>query len=755
MAELLLELLSEEIPARMQDRAAADLKRLVCERLEKAGLTFGTAEAFATPRRLTLVVDGLPTAQPDVTEERKGPRANAPEKAIAGFLKSIGLTRDQVEERETPKGTVLFAVIEKKGRATLDVLEEIVPSVIESLPWPKSMRWSDFTFRFVRPLHNILCLFDGEVVNPQMWVAPSTLQIFTNTTRGHRFMAPNEFAVEDFADYRQKLDKAWVVLDSAERREIIEQEAALKAKAEGLTVAPDAALVAENAGLVEWPVVLTGAIDPDYLDLPPEVLTTAMRSHQKYFTLTDADGALAPRFLMVANAIAGDGGKQIVAGNERVLRARLADAKFFWDTDRKRSLSSRGPDLDRIIFHAKLGSVGERADRLGFLASKIAKLVPNADAESARRAGELCKADLTTHMVAEFRELQGVMGKYYALVDGKSLEIANAISDHYSPLGPSDRCPSSPVSVAVSLADKIDVLVGFFGIEEKPTGSKDPFALRRAGLGVIRLILENELRFSLRTIIMNSYAAYLYKWNRAILLFKEEGFGDKKSKYYTDNVASNFENVPYESVYIGKSLAFTVHKDDEEFFKESFLGKFSHYEVVCKSILEFVADRLKVHLRKNGVRHDLISAVFALDGEDDLVRLLARVYALTAFLKSDDGEDLLTAYRRSSNIVRIEEDKDGREYRKVDTSLFLQDEERDLWENLHAVQASFEVSLEAELFTESMAGLAQLRHPIDQFFDKVTVNVTDDSKRRANRLALLRSITVVMNQVADFSKIEG
>ena len=708
MAELLLELLSEEIPARMQDRAADDLKRLVCERLEKAGLGFESARAFATPRRLALVVDGLPTAQPDVTEERRGPRADAPERAIEGFLKSVGLTRDRVEERETPKGTVLFAVIEKKGRATLDVLPPIVVDAINKLSWPKSMRWANTSFTWVRPLHQILAIFDGKALQQSYGlgsrnsaradtdISHSAEIVFGDTTVGHRFMAPKSFAVTDFEDYREKLRAAYVMLDAAERREVIEQDTALKAKAEGLAVVPDAALIAENAGLVEWPVVLAGAIDPDYMDLPPEVLTTAMRSHQKYFTLTDAEGALAPRFLMVANAIAADGGKQIVAGNERVLRARLADAKFFWDTDRKRTLESRVADLDGVTFHAKLGTLGDKAKRIEALAVEIAKFVPGAEADSVSAAARLAKADLTTGMVGEFPELQGVMGRYYALADGQLAEVAEAIAEHHAPQGPADACPSAPVSVCVALADKIDTLAGFWAIDEKPTGSRDPFALRRAALGAIRLTTENGLR------------------------------------------------MPYIGVF---GAAFGAHSSALGVDADASLGL---------ELLGFFADRLKVHLRQSGVRHDLVSAVFALGGEDDLVRLLARVEALGAFVASDDGEHLLTAYRRAANIVRIEEKRDGVSYdgTAVDPELLREADEKAVAERLSEVSDQASAALAREDFASAMTAMATLRGPVDAFFDNVTVNC-DDADLRRNRLLLLGQIRATLDRVADFSKIEG
>ena len=491
MPELLLELLSEEIPARMQVRAAADLKRLVGKALDEANLSCASIGAFVTPRRLTLIADGLPARQPDIPEERKGPRADAPEKAITGFLRSAGLDRDQVEERETDKGVFLFAVTVRAGRDTREALADVLPDTLKRLPWPKSMRWGRRSLRWVRPLRGILCLFDGATVEFSLEDESSREHIFSgNTTVGHRFLSPQSFAVTGFADYADGLRRAHVVLDPAERRQMIAEGAGKLAAAEGLKVVPDDALVDEVAGLVEWPVPLMGRIDAAFMDLPPEAMTAAMRTHQKYFALEDADGALAPRFVVVANIEANDGGAAIVAGNERVLRARLSDARFFRDADRRRTLASRAPELAKVVFHAGLGMLDHKAERMEKLAASIAGRVPGADVDRVRSASRLAKADLVTGMVGEFPELQGVMGRYYALADGEDAEVADAVAGHYAPRGPRDRCPTAPVSVAVALADRIDTLVGFFSIGERPTGSKDPFALRRAALGVIRLILE-------------------------------------------------------------------------------------------------------------------------------------------------------------------------------------------------------------------------------------------------------------------------
>ncbi|MBF0304072.1 MAG: glycine--tRNA ligase subunit beta [Alphaproteobacteria bacterium] len=690
MAELLLELFSEEIPARMQARAADDLKRLIGDGLTAAGLSFARAESFVTPRRLTLVMEGLPTAQPDVSEEKRGPRVGAPEQAVAGFLKSAGLASlDQCEQRDSGKGAFWFAVIRREGRPTAQVLDEVIGRALAEFPWPKSMRWATHKVRWVRPLHRILCLFDGAVV--PIAFGPVTA---SDQSEGHRFMAPGAFAATGFADYAAKLDAAKVVLDPAARMAMIRDGVASLAAAEGLTVKPDEGLLAEVTGLVEYPVPLLGRIDDAFMDVPPEVLTTAMRAHQKYFSLLDSNGKLASRFGVVANRFAPDGGKAIIAGNERVLRARLSDAKFFWDGDRKHSLESRLPRLAESIFHAKLGTLADKVERMRVLARHMTFYIPGASAQVAERAARLAKCDLFAEMVGEFPELQGIMGRYYALADGEDPAVADAIAEHYSPAGPNDRCPTAPVSVAVALADKIDTLVGFFGIDEKPTGSKDPYALRRAALGVIRLIVENGLRVPLAAFFALAHGQY--------------GGG------------------------LPRDAASTT-----------------------ADLLDFFADRLKVHLRERGVRHDLVVAIFALGGEDDLVRLLARVKALGDFLASEDGANLLVAYRRAANIVRIEEKKDGATYDgEPDEALFEQDEERALSAQLAEVRGAAGALAQHERFGELMGVLATLRRPVDAFFDQVTVN-TERPELRGNRLALLSRIGAAMGEVADFSKIEG
>jgi len=685
MPELLLELLSEEIPARMQVRAGADMKRLVTEKLAAAGLKPGEARVFTTPRRLALVIDGLPARQADVAEEVKGPREGSPDAAIAGFLKNAGLADlSAAELRDTPKGKVWFAVKRRAGRPAPEVLAEILPEAILALPWPKSMRWAAHAIRWVRPLHRVLCLFDGQVVPIKVGHVTAG-----DVTVGHRFLGPDPFSVTGADDYLAKLSIACVRLSHEDRRDFILAEARRLAEAEGLRLVEDAGLAEEVAGLVEWPVVLLGGFDAEFLSVPREVLSTAMRTHQKYFSLETAGGALAHRFVIVANMLTQDGGATVIGGNERVLRARLADARFFWDQDRKERLEARVPALGQIVFHAKLGSIADKVARIEKLARVIAVQI-GADADLAGRAAYLAKADLVTGMVGEFPELQGVIGRYYARHDGEAPDVAEAIAEHYAPLGPSDRCPIAPVSVAVALADKIDTLVGFFGVGEKPTGSKDPFALRRAALGVIRLVLENGLRLQLRGVFGAAWSAQAAKGS------------DPTS-----------------------------------------------------DLIDFFADRVTVRLRDQGVRHDLVSAVFALGAEDDLVRLRARVDALSALLASEDGRNLLVAYRRAANILRIEEKKDGIAYDDaVDATLLTQAEEKALWTAIAAAKPGAEAALAKEDFTGACRALAQLRYPVDSFFDKVTVNA-DDKNLRVNRLRLLSSIRGVLDRVAEFSRIEG
>nr|WP_186464810.1 glycine--tRNA ligase subunit beta [Azospirillum brasilense] len=769
MPELLIEFFSEEIPARMQARAADDLKRLVTEKLAANGLTFASAEAHSTPRRLALVIDGLPERTADVREEKKGPRVGSPEQAVAGFLKSAGLTSlDQCEQRDLSssggKGVFYFAVAEKKGRATAEVLAEIIPAVMGDFPWPKSMRWGTGTVRWVRPLHSIIALFGGAVLEGSFDLGGAQGKlVFGNSTRGHRFLSPDAFTVENFVDYKAKLRAAHVVLDRAERKAKIKADAEALAAREGLTLSPDDGLLEEVAGLVEWPVALVGTIDEKFMDVPSEVLITSMRTHQKYFALLDKAGKMAPRFVVVANTVTADGGKAIVAGNERVLRARLSDAKFFWDQDRKTKLEDRVSKLGAITFHAKLGTVAEKVTRVQVLAAEIARAI-GADADAATRAALLSKADLVTEVVGEFPEVQGIMGRYYALGEGENPAVAEAIAEHYKPLGPSDSCPTAPVSVAVALADKLDTLVGFFAIDEKPTGSKDPYALRRAALGIIRLILENGLRLSLQEIVCAAWNGYLEQALSESRVYAH--CPQESEKYYEQIIGKTIDDLNEDrkirsisgaiSIIYAPGNAQEVWKGiDLEDKKDWTVAQFRQRGDVQFDLMAFFADRLKVTLRDQGVRHDLVDAVFALGGEDDLVRLLARVKALQTFVGSEEGANLLAAYKRASNIVRIEEKKDGKAYdQPVDPALLTLAEEKDLYGALSGAGETARPLLAKEDFTGTMAALARLRGPVDAFFDKVTVNA-EQADLRANRLRLLSQIRATLNAVADFSRIEG
>jgi glycyl-tRNA synthetase beta chain len=709
MPELLLELFSEEIPARMQNRAREDLGRLLGQALAASGLEYKEIRTFATPRRLTAVVDGLPSRSPDLREERKGPRVDAPEAAIKGFLKSAGLnSTEQAEKREDKKGAYYVATIEKRGRATDEVIAGIVPEIVRSFPWPKSMRWGSGKLRWIRPLHSILCLFSGKVVAFEMDGIESGKE-----TRGHRFMAPEPFKVKDFEDYREKLRDADVVLDGDERAARIVKEARAVAAKGGLTLVEDEALLAENAGLTEWPVVLMGSFDESFLSVPPEVLATSMKTHQKCFSLRKKDGSLANRFILVANLKAKDGGKAIVAGTERVIAARLADAKFFFEQDRKVSLEDRVAKLKEIVFHEKLGTQYDRIQRLRALAREIAPLV-GATADDAERAAMLAKADLLSGMVGEFPELQGVMGRYYALDQKEDPSVADAIAAHYKPLGPSDDVPREPVSIALALADKLDMLVGFWAIDEKPTGSKDPYALRRAALGVIRVVLENNIRLPLLDLIRS----------QLVMPGLEPGIQGQQAPSQ-------------------RPVDRRVKPGDD-----SKIGE------VAENLLAFFADRLKVHLREQGARHDLVDAVFALGG-DDLLMIVRRVEALGKFLETEDGANLLIGTKRAINILRIEEKKDGVTYdQSPDPDLLKRPEEKALAKAVDQVERGAAEAVAREDFAGAMAEMAKLRAPVDAFFDFVTVN-TQEPGLRENRLRLLNRIRATTLTVADFSKIEG
>jgi len=698
MPDLLLELFSEEIPARMQARAAEDMRKLVTDRLVDAGLVYEGAKAFATPRRLALTVHGIPLRQPDLKEERKGPKVGAPEQAIAGFLRAAGLTSiDQAKVQSDKKGDFYVAVTEKKGRPAIDVIAEIVPEVVRAFPWPKSMRWGSGRLNWVRPLHSIVATFGPETEEPE--IVPFTIDGIAagNQTRGHRFMAPTAFTVRHFDDYAAKLQDAKVVLDPARRAEMISTDAKNLAFAQGFELVEDEGLLAEVSGLVEWPVVLMGAFDRAFLSIPNEVIRATIRNNQKCFVLRDPQTAkLVNKFILVANEEASDDGKAIVAGNERVIRARLSDAKFFYETDLKTRLEVRLPKFEQIVFHEKLGTQEQRISRIVALAGQLAPLV-GADVAKAERAAQLCKADLLTEVVGEFPELQGLMGRYYAEAQNEDEAIAHACEDHYKPKGPDDLVPSDPISVAVALADKIDTLVGFWAIDDKPTGSKDPYALRRAALGVIRIILDNNLPLAPRGVV---------EWH----------FEHQFKKQYLD-VASAIDN-----------------------------------------LMVFFEDRLTVQLRDQRARHDLVDSVLSnaslVEGHR-LTLIVCRIEALGKFLDTDDGKNLLAGVKRASNIIRIEEKKDKREYTGApNPALYKQDEEMALAEAIAVAKRDASTAVAKEDFAAVMTAMAKLRPFVDTFFDKVTVNV-DDKALRENRLKLLNEIREATRAVADFSRIEG
>jgi glycyl-tRNA synthetase beta chain len=708
MPDLLLELFSEEIPARMQAKAADDLRRMVTDRLVAEGLVYEGAKAFATPRRLALTVHGIPIRQPDLKEERRGPRVGGADAAIQGFLKATGLASiGQAKiERDPKKGDFYVALIEKKGRATLDVLADILPVIIRTFPWPKSMRWGARSARsgaltWVRPLHAITATFGLETEETDVVKFAVDGIEAGQTTFGHRFMAPGAINVRRFEDYDAKLLAANVVLDPDRRKDSILTDAKQLAFAQGFDLVEDLPLLDEVAGLVEWPVTLMGSFDQEFLSIPGEVIRATIRNNQKCFVVADPKtGKLANKFVLAANIEAADGGKAIVAGNERVIRARLADAKFFYETDLKTKLEDRLPKFDAIVFHEKLGTQAERIARIERLAGELAPLV-GADVDKARRAARLAKADLLTEVVGEFPELQGLMGKYYALAQGEDASVAAACEEHYKPQGPADRVPNDPVSVAVALADKIDTLVGFFWIDEKPTGSKDPYALRRAALGIIRTILSNDIRLALRG-----------------------------------------KAIPAAMALFGQSKSASANRHMDKVSLET-------------DLLAFFADRLKVQLREQGARHDLVDAVFALEGQDDLLMIVRRVEALATFLDTDDGKNLLAGTKRANNILAIEEKRDKRRFDGApNPALYSLAEEKALADAIDLVKVEASVAVMNEDFATAMGAMAKLRPAVDAFFDHVKVN-EDDPKIRENRLKLLNEIRSATRAVADFSRIEG
>ena len=741
MPDLLLELFSEEIPAWMQARAAEALRNLVTDRLVAAGLVYEGTKAFVTPRRLALAVQGIPVKQPDVKEEKKGPRVGAPEGAIAGFLKSAGLKSiGEAKIQKDKKGDFYIAAIEKAGRPAIEVIGEIIPDVVRSFPWPKAMRWGSGRLTWVRPLHSIVATFGPETQEPDIVRFDVDGIAAGDVTHGHRFMAPEPIKVRRLDDYIQKLEKAKVVLDPARRAEIILADAKNLAFAQGFDLVEDANLLVEVAGLVEWPVVLMGSFDEAFLQLPPEVVRTTIRVNQKCFVLRDGKkGQLAPKFILVANMEAADGGKAIIAGNERVIRARLSDAKFFYETDLKTRLEGRLPKLSGIVFHEKLGTQVERIERMERLARELAPQV-KADPAKAESAALLAKTDLVTDMVGEFPELQGVMGRYYAKAQGEDESIARAIEDHYKPQGPSDRVPAEPVAMAVALADKFDTLAGFWAIGEKPTGSKDPYALRRAALGIIRIVLENELRLHVIPIAASASRPILARRHH-ISLGKDETEAVGIASRLVTEVLHRWAD----------RIASTVKGDTDAHVPD--------IDAVARALatdmLGFFADRLKVHLREGGARHDLVDAVFALEGQDDLLMIVRRVEALAKFLDAEDGKNFLAGYKRATNIIRIEEKKDAKSYTGApDPKAYKQDEERALAAAIAAAKQEASAAVSGEDFGTAMAAIAKLRPYVDAFFDKVTVNV-EEPKLRENRLKLLNEIREATAAVADFSKIEG
>jgi glycyl-tRNA synthetase beta chain len=729
MPELLLELFSEEIPARMQAKAADDLRRMVTDKLVAEGLVYEGAKAFATPRRLTLTVHGIPARQSDLKEERKGPRVGGPEAAVAGFLKATGLASlDEAKiQRDPKKGDFYIALIEKPGRATLDVLAEMLPVIIRTFPWPKSMRWGERSakpgaLQWVRPLHAIVATFGIENEDPEVVKFAIDGIEAGRTTYGHRFMAPAAIDVRRFEDYQARLHAAKVVLDPQARKDIILAEAKTLAQAQNLELVEDQALLDEVAGLVEWPVVMMGSFEKEFLAIPHEVIRATIRNNLKCFVVSDPKTEeLTNKFVLTANIEASDGGKAIIAGNERVIRARLSDAKFFYETDLKTKLEDRLPKFENIVFHELLGTQGERIRRIERLAAEIAPLV-GADVEKTKRAAHLAKADLLTEVVGEFPELQGLMGEYYAEAQGEDTAVAAASEEHYKPQGPADRVPTDPVSIAVALADKLDTMVGFWVIGEKPTGSKDPYALRRAALGVIRLILENTIRIRLLSSTLIRHFEVIEQQVESTLRVAA-----RNTERRTGGRVEIFAPVPLRRVGIDER-----HAD----------------------LLAFFADRLKVQLRDKGARHDLVDAVFALEGQDDLLMVVRRVEALGKFLDTDDGKNLLAGTKRAANILRIEEKKDGKAYDGTpDARLYSLDEEKTLAKSIDQVKAEASAAVAKEDFAAAMSAMAKLRPAVDAFFDKVKVN-DDNAAVRENRLKLLNEIRAATRAVADFSKIQ-
>lgn len=688
MADLLLECFSEEIPARMQKGGVEQLQKLVCDRLDAARLSYDKVESFVSPRHLAMRVSGLPAEQPDQSTERKGPRVSAPEQALEGFLKSTGLTKDDLEVRGEGKDATYFAVIEEKGKPTAEALKPLLEDALAQFVWPKSMRWGAHSIAWVRPLHSMICLLDSDVL-------PISFGHITagNVTHGHRFHAPEAITINTPAEYESKLRDAYVLVDAEERKAEIRKQVMAKAEAEGITWHEDEGLLQEVTGLVEWPTALLGPIADEFMALPPEVLVSEMREHQKYFAF-EKDGKVVPYFSTVSNLMAEDDGKAIIHGNGRVLRARLSDGQFFWDTDRKRPLSEWASDLKGVVFHAKLGTIADKVERVKSLSALLAMFVPHADIKKVERAALLCKADLVTGMVGEFPDLQGVMGRYYAIEQGEDEAVADAIRDHYKPQGANDDVPEGAVTITLALADKLDTLVGMFAVGEKPTGSKDPFALRRAALGIISIMLAHNIRLSI-PLMIDKALSQIPKAKRA--------------------------------------------QDEKELAAE---------------LKRFFGDRLKVALKDQGIRHDIIAATYRDGAEDDMVRLVAKAEALQSFIASEDGENLLAAYRRANNILKAEEKKEQRSFDgKPSANHFEQDEEKALVAALADAEPKIAAALKAEKFGDAMTALAGLRAPLDAYFEQVMVNA-DNAAVRENRLFTLHQIRANFEAIAAFELIE-
>jgi len=696
MAEFLLEIFSEEIPARMQVKAASDIKDLILKGLKENSIEAASAEEHSTPRRIAIAIDGLPKKQPDIAVEKRGPRTDAPQVALDGFLKANGIKIEHCTKEDTDKGSFWFYRENVKGVATENILLTVVEDVLRNFVWPKSMRWKSGTKQWVRPMHGMIALFDRKVVPIKFEVGGKEPDVVAGKqTFGHRFLAPKAITVSNFEDYKKKLKKAYVMIERAERKEVIVQQAGLLSVHEGLTINPDEALLEEIIGLVEWPVPLVGTFEKEFLEVPSEVLISTMRSNQKYMGLLDKEGKLANKFIVVANTETADNGKMVIAGNEKVVRARLSDAKFFWDQDRKHTLESRNEALKQIVFHKKLGTLNDKIVRLQKLSKAIAELL-NCDVTLAQRASLLCKADLSSGVVLEFPEVQGIMGCYYAIHDKENIEVANAISDHYKPIGASDDCTTAPISICAAMADKIDTLVGFFAVNDKPTGSKDPFALRRAALGVIRIILENKLNISLDSLFKTSY----------------------------------------------------------ELYKEQISG-LAPVATVVDDLSKFFIERLKVSLKDKGMNFDLIDAVLASSsGNHNFNEIYNLTFNLKEFLGTENGGNLITAYKRAVNILRIEEAKDKKPFLAYDLNIGLLKEPAEiaLEEALTKAATKMRKDFDEKNFIACMTDMAEIRKDVDNFFDKIMVN---DVNFRANRLCLLSKLRDTMNIIAEFSKIES